>query len=138
MSDFTHKIAYGEELAAFFSVAPRPSRPEESSVRSRVYEVSQENGLRLWFRYAETDDGDQAEVILSLGETRIFSCDFDSLKMLWDQYPSTAEPHLILLEGSTSVRICKNPWSVSVSNSTFYENNEDPDPYAYFNDNSPI
>lgn len=130
MNIFTHKIAYGGELAEFFGVQPRPSRPEESETRSRVYEVVGEGGVKLWFRYAEPDSGDQAELKLRHEDVPIFCCNFESVRMLWDFHAGSPLPHLILLQGSTCVTLDKNPWRVSVSNSTFYQNHYDPNPFA--------
>ena len=116
------------DISTFFGVASRPATPEEASIWPEdeidgpvlVHETPVQDGRRIKYTYVDISDR-YVQVDLDVENRIVSDFSFSSPRIL---IGTEANPDLILFSGSSVLNISKNPWQLSGSQDSFYENTD--------------
>lgn len=131
MDSFSYYIGQTDDFVNFLGVAPRPPTPDEASFYEgivNVYEVEIDQDQKLRAYHSQLVEGGDEYITVELLNKgrRVFSQSLDCVTYVVDKLPN-GEVFLVLCEGSTNLRIHKNPWRLSVDHSSYYQNTSEND-----------
>lgn len=129
MDNFSYYVGLTDDFVTFLGVTPRPATPDEARGYDgiiNVYEVKiDEDQMLKAIHHQLVEGGDEDISVEMLNKGRvIFSQSMNCVQIIVDKMDS-GKAFLVLREGSTNLYIHKDPWSLSVDNSNFYEDTSD-------------
>ena len=129
MDGFSYYEGTTDDFATFLGVTPRPATPDEAEQYEgivSVYEVLIDQDQKLTAFHSQlVEGGDEYVTVEMFNQGRmVFRQSLSCVSYFVDKL-SSGEVFLVLREGSTNLRIYKNPWRLSVKNSDYYKDDED-------------
>ena len=131
MDHFSYYVGGPDAFAQFMEVTPRPATPDEAMLYEgivNVYEVEvdQDQTLRAFHSQLVEGGDEYITVEMFIKGRLVFSQSLDCFRIFVDK-SDTGEVFLVLREGSINLYIHKNPWRVSMDQSSYYKDPFDDD-----------